>query len=277
MRRSDVTVTRPAVRYHGGKFMLAPWIISHMPAHSHYVEPCAGGASVLLRKGRCFQEVYNDLDGEMFELFEVIRDRGDELARAVELTLFSRVEFERAWSPAKDPLERARRALVRSYMGHGGAAITESRPNGRRMTSFRSVSRKKGKNAAMDWRSYPAALVAVIERMQGVFIENLPACEAMRRFDGAGTCFYVDPPYPKKARGDEDADYRVEMTDQDHCDLAAVAHAVRGKVLISGYHCELYDDLYKEWRRVEKQTFADGALPRTEVLWMNFQPEGLLL
>jgi DNA adenine methylase len=67
------------------------------------------------------------------------------------------------------------------------------------------------------------------------------------------------------------------MTDNDHESMAELLQQVKGKVLLSGYHSKLYDRLFGDWQRVEKAAFADGALKRTEVLWMNFEPEGLLL
>lgn len=102
--------------------MLAPRIIEHFPEHRCYVEPFGGGGSVLLRKPRSYAEVYNDLDGEIVNLFTVARDRGDELVRLLELTPFSRDEFQQSYEPTDDPLEQARRTIARSFMGFGSNA-----------------------------------------------------------------------------------------------------------------------------------------------------------
>jgi site-specific DNA-adenine methylase len=87
-------VTRPVLRWHGGKWRLAPWIISHFPMHRCYVEPYGGAGSVLIRKPRAYAEVYNDLDGAVVGLFRVLQEptSAARLLDLLRLTPFARAE-----------------------------------------------------------------------------------------------------------------------------------------------------------------------------------------
>jgi hypothetical protein len=62
-------------------------------------------------------------------------------------------------------------------------------------------------------------------------------------------------------------DREVEYGDEQYITM--------GAVIVSGYHSDLYDELYKGWVRREKNTYTAGALPRTEVLWMKGVDLGL--
>jgi DNA adenine methylase len=256
--------SRPVLRYHGGKWRLAPWIISHFPSHRVYTEAFGGAGSVLMRKARAYSEVYNDLDGELVNLFRVLRDPqdGPALVQGLRLTPFARDEFTESYEPAADPVEQARRTVIRSFMGFGSNAHN-------RRTGFRANSNRSGTTPAHDWGNYPDQLAAVLERLRGVVIENRDALEVVRQHDSPETLHYVDPPYPRGTR-DRGNDYGHEMSDYDHRHLAHGLLCARGMVVLSGYACDLYDlELYPDWHRVERKAFADGARARTEVLWLN--------
>lgn len=270
MNGVDAAIKRPAIRYHGGKFRLAPWIIGHFPQHRTYVEPFGGGASVLLRKTRSYAEIYNDLDGEVVNLFRVVRDRGEELIRTLELTPFARDEFLESYEAHPDPIEQARRTVARSFMGFGSAAACGE------VSGFRANSNRSGTTPAHDWMNFPGPLKAIVTRMQGVVIENRDALDAMSQHDSPSTLHYCDPPYVHstrsgKVRGTESRkSYRHELTDDQHRQFAAMVRSLRGMVVISGYPSELYDgELFPDWLRVERRAHADGARERTEVLWLN--------
>lgn len=116
-------VTSPAIRYHGGKFRLAPWVMEFFPDHRIYVEPFGGAAGVLIQKPRAYSEVYNDLDGDMVNFFRVVQNAGlrNRLIESLVMTPYAREEFELAWEPTDDSLERARRLIIRAQMGFGSA------------------------------------------------------------------------------------------------------------------------------------------------------------
>jgi DNA adenine methylase len=257
------------MRYHGGKWLLALRIIPHLPPHRVYVEPYGGAASVLLRKPRVYAEVYNDRDGEVCNVFRVLRNTGQasELERLLRLTPFALEEFRAAYEPAEDPVEQARRTIVRSFMGFGSAAAWSGYNTGFRGKSFRS-----GVSPAADWRNYPDCLKHFTDRLQGVAIHNLPALEIVATHDREDVLFFVDPPYVHATRyrsHDKRPCYKHEMTDQAHEALAAALHRVEGLVVLCGYQSALYGRLFEDWQRVELDAYADGARPRKEVLWFN--------
>lgn len=288
LRAVESAVKRPVLRYHGGKWKLAPWLISHFPPHRTYVEPFAGAASVLLRKQRSYAEVINDLDGEIMNLFQVLRDAAaaSELQRLLHLTPYHRQEFEAAYQPSFDPVERARRTVVRSLMGFGSASATSASKGfllrgvlkragdpeleiAKPGPGFRNDSNRSGTTPAHDWRNYPKHIPDFVDRLRGVVIENRPAAQVIRTFDRETSLFYCDPPYPMNTR-DSGTDYRHEMSDEDHRDLARVLKSVEAMAIVSGYACRLYDEeLYGDWFRSERAVHIDGARKRTEVLWLN--------
>ena len=273
--------TRPILRYFGGKWRLAPWIIEHFPAHRVYVEPFGGAASVLLRKPRSYAEVYNDLDGEIVNLFRMARDAGPELLRRIELTPFSREDFNDSFEPTEDPLERARRTIIRSQMGFGCNLTRPNRDQSPQRTGWRTYTAKnRGSIPAGDWRNWPDSFPAIIARLRGVIIESRPAIEVMEEHDAEDALHYVDPPYVHSTReltnGQARAGYRHEMTDAQHRELAAFLDTLKGAVVVSGYGSGLYEELFAGWDRRHCETHADGAKDRMEVLWLRNCDHGLL-
>jgi DNA adenine methylase len=263
----------PAIRYHGGKFRLAPWILSFFPPHRCYVEPFGGAASVLLHKERSYAEVYNDLDGDMVNFFSVLRNpaQRDRLIELCVLTPFARAEFELAYEDTDDPVERARRVAIRAAMGFGSAGATKNN------TGFRVDTRRSYGTAQHIWAKYPEHLAVVGSRMAAVLIENRPAKEIMLQHDDADTLHYCDPPYVLSTRDPRASSinaryYRHEMSDEQHVEFLTYARKCVGMVIVSGYDNAIYADLLKDWEKHETSariSAGRGAGLRVESLWMN--------
>lgn len=262
----------PVLRYHGGKYRLSKWLYGFFPKHRTYVEPFGGAASVLLRKERSHGEVYNDLDEDIFNLFSVLREK-DNAARLIELcylTPYSRAEFKLAYEFTEDPIERARRTIVRSAMGFGSGAASGHK------TGFRCEASRKYSTSAHCWAKYPPVLKFVHARLQGVNIENRPAIDCMKQHDAEDTLHYVDPPYLFDTRKLTSAAgvYRHEMTSDEHEKLLKTLVTMSGSVVISGYNSDLYNDMLSGWDRKEKKariSAGKGTGLRTECIWLNPQ------
>lgn len=260
-----------AFGWYGGKFNHLNWLLPLLPEATHYCEPFAGSAAVLLNRKPAPVETYNDIDGEVVNFFRVLRDRQEELIRAIGLTPFSKEELRIAVEQPIDnlsELERARRFFVRARQVRTGLAQTASAG---RWAHCKLTSRAGMAGAVSRWLGSVEGLSEIVQRLLRVQIENATAIEVMQRYDTEETLFYCDPPYPHDSRGDSHA-YGYEMTDSDHRELAEVLTSLKGKVALSGYRCNLLDKLYKDWNCIEspsKQCLSVKQ-PRTEILWTNY-------
>ena len=223
------------LKYPGAKNRLTPWICEYIPKHDVYVEPFAGSLAVFFNKQRSHIETVNDIDEEIVNFFRILRDRSDELERAIEFTPFSRSEYKAAYEPSYDDLERARRFAVKC------------------------------------WSELPEIMKLATERLKGVQIENLPALELIKRYDTEDVFIYADPPYLHGTR--KNYLYKHEMKYADHEKLLNVLVKHPGKILLSGYDNDMYNDVLQGWNKVQKNTRAEGGRARTETLWMNYEVE----
>jgi len=211
------------------------------------------------------------LDGDIVNLFRVLQDT-ESRSRLTELLVFtpySRDEFELSWQPTNNPIERARRTIIRAQMGFGSAGATKG------TTGFRIDTKRQYGTAQALWAEYPESLAAVGQRLTGVLIENRPAIKVMRAHDGVDTLHYVDPPYMHSTRyrgAVHGQYYRHEMKDEEHQDLLNALLELDGMVLLSGYPCGLYEEALQGWTMFitsARISAGRGSSTRTECIWLN--------
>jgi DNA adenine methylase len=278
-------ITQP-IKYHGGKHYIASKIVDLMPAHLHYVETHAGGLSVLFARDpdderlwagtksheQGVSELVNDIDKRLVNFWRTLQDEHlfPLFVRLVEAVPFSRDEWQDAHERYFDHAYGvkgaarffidARQSLAGRQKGFTGITRTRTR---RRMNG--NVS---------EWLGAVDGLREVHARLRRVLVENKDAVELIQREDTERTLFYADPPYFPSARAAPNV-YRHEMTRTDHERLLHTLLRCKGKVMLSGYHNELYDHLLSSWRHVtfDLPNNAAGGTAKdreTEVLWMNW-------
>lgn len=257
--------------WYGGKFSHLEWLLPLLPECHHYCEPFAGSGAVLLNRPSSPVETYNDIDGDVVNFFRVLRDRTEELEKAIALTPFSREEFYIAINgdtQGISDVERARRFYIRARQARTGLAQTATLG---RWANCKNTSRAGMSGVISRWLGGVESLEDIAARLLRVQIENRPAVDVIRLYDGPKTLFYCDPPYLHSTRGDAKA-YGFEMSEKEHRELAVVLVQCQGMVAISGYRCDLLDELYDGWRRYdapEKQIHSVKQT-RQESLWMNY-------
>ena len=268
--------TKAPFGYYGAKLRIARQIINLLPPHYAWVEGFCGSAALTLAKSPVPIEVINDVDGEVVNLFEQLRNNPEKLCRAVALTPYSRAEHqlsrERENGLSLASLERARRFLVRTMM-------TVNAASGSSCSGFsftQSYSRGKKEARVSRWYNLPERLEKTVERLRGVRVENRDACEIVQMFqDRPATLVYLDPPYFVKRQHK----YAIDANNLEfHSNLLEQCRRARCMILLSGYENDLYNKVLtrksgwsKQFIETHTRDTTGKEFARTEVLWMNAQ------
>lgn len=263
--------------YYGGKFnKVGKFITEILPKHKHYCEPCGGMAGVLMQKKPSFCEVYNDIDHNIVNLFEVVRNpiQFKQLEELLHLTPFSREEWRRCrdtYRTESDPVELARKVYVMLSQGFLGSLGNKSWSYGG--TKYQS-------SVARTYYNGLESLPVIHDRIKHWIIECQDALVVMKKWDSKDTCFYLDTPYLKDTRVTFN-DYSHEMTVEQHQNLLDFVTHCKGKVAMSGYLHELYVNALESngFTRIDIPTYSRGAKSngkgydskRIECLWINYQ------
>lgn len=270
---------RPIVRYPGGKWRIAKWIISHFPppdTYDFFVDNPAGGGSITMNlpkvKGRA--DIINDINEDMVNVFEVLRDEelSKKLQRLLVLTPHSRYEYERAYEPTTDKLEWARRVIFRSFAGIGGDAFGRGRAGFRTLKNYESAL-----TTAHEWENYAKETKYFCIRLAGVVIEKLDAIKCIKAYDSPRTLFYIDLPYLMDSRTSRRRMYKKELADKKdpeaekkyHIQMAEALHSMQGMAIISHYDHPLYQELYADWRTDHCEARKNGNMPSEEWIWIS--------
>lgn len=258
--------------WYGGKFYMAKTLLGLFPPHKIYCEVFGGAAHVLMAKAPA-NDVYNDIDSGLVNFFRVLRDRGPEFCDMVQLYPYSREEFcfcRDNWEDEEDPVRRAAMWFV---------SVRQSFAANRKDFGFCVTKTSAGLSKVVNkFICTIPKLPEVTDRLRKATIENIDFRRLIPIYDTADTLFYCDPPYMFCARAEKDRErlkYKYEMTDKDHADLLEILQQVKGKVVLSGYNSELYNDTLAGWRKVEKTVLCNcervngKRSTRTEVVWLS--------
>ena len=252
----------------GGKSIIAKDIVKMMPLHKCYVEVFGGGAWVFFAKPRHktagrHNEVYNDINGELVNLFLTVRQDLDAFIKSFE------------WLP------QCSRELFNRFKDEDPRLLN----NVQRSTRFFYLI-KNSVNANLDQLCYsiekpPKKLIyerflhQVRARLEKVIIENLPYEDLIPRYDSPDTLFYLDPPYVRQ-HSDRQR-YVYYFRKKDHQALRDILSDLQGKFILSYNDSELVRELYRDFNIGEvefqysaQKKFKDKRETARELLITNF-------
>jgi DNA adenine methylase len=260
-----------AFGYFGSKLRIAAKIHDELPPHNAWVELFCGSAAMTLAKKPAPIEIINDINKDIVNFYQQLRDHGDELLQKIELTPYASEELRLARGKApKTKLERARRFFVSAMMAVNGSFGTAKGG-----FSVSNSYERNGMEARVNrWHRMPEYLLTVVERLRQVRVEHKDALVLFKKFSKRpATLVYCDPPY----LGDRLPGYDHDETSEEYHE-ALLKALIKAKcmVFVSGYANDLYNDYLTKDRGWSKKVIPattkginGKCLKRKEIIWFN--------
>lgn len=251
---------RPIVPWIGGKRRLAKHLLPLFPDHKCYVEPFCGAAAIFMMKEPSKAEVINDINGDLVNLYRVVKHHLEELYKQFKWLLVSRENFELLQQTPPEVLtdiQRAARFLYLQKLAFGGKVDKQT-------FGTATLARPRFNLLTIEQDLADAHL-----RLSQTTIEHLPWLECSQRYDREHTLFYLDPPYW------DTVGYGVEFDWEQYEAIRDFMRRAKGQVVLSiNDHPDIME-LFSEFRRVEvDHTYTVGGNQKqkkvTELIYCNW-------
>ncbi|KAB2913952.1 MAG: DNA adenine methylase [Bacteroidetes bacterium] len=255
------------LRYYGGKTRHLEWIIGNLPDNIiHFVDAMSGSGSVALNVSATLVTM-NDINNDVVNFFKQLRYNPEELIRAIYFTPFSREDCNSLIAETDSEIEKARKFFTRNLQSFSGSSQKTWHSWGNQINiKPNDVCRVN------TWNRKITHLHRAVDKLRGIQIENLDVFELLEKYNSPNVFVYLDPPYLAETRNAKNI-YKHEFTEGQHRRLLAIANCSKCRIMISGYHCELYEELLtpKKWTLITKtDRNTNYKSKKTECLWVNY-------